>query len=185
MKGDAPFLTVESKEFEEVVHSLHPGATLPAATTISRRSVSLSKKKFAKFQAILAENSSRLSFGLDIWTSPAQDSYLGITVHYIDDDWVLRECLYDFVPFPGQHTGRHIFDVFEKSIGPLYTKIHALAVDNATNNDTFLDNLILNNDKYPRFTQEHHIRCFAHLTLISLPNACSNIVTRSLILSET
>ena len=39
-------------------------------------------------------------------------------------------------------------------------KFLAISVDNATNNDSFIDILI---QKYPGFTKEHHIRCFAHV----------------------
>ena len=50
------------------------------------------------FQDILG----KISFTLDVWTSPSTKSFLAITAHYIDKDWKLRNVLVDFIQIFGK-----------------------------------------------------------------------------------
>ena len=56
-----------------------------------------------------------ISLTLDTWTSPNAISFLGITAHWIDDDWNLIEILADFCKLSGSHTGENIADTFVDS----------------------------------------------------------------------
>jgi hypothetical protein len=51
------------------------------------------------FQDILG----KISFTLDVWTSPSTKSFLAITAHYIDKDWKLRNVLVDFIQIFGKN----------------------------------------------------------------------------------
>jgi len=51
------------------------------------------------FQDILG----KISFTLDIWTSPSTKSFLAITAHYIDKDWKLRNVLVNFIQIFGKN----------------------------------------------------------------------------------
>ena len=52
--------------------------------------------------------SSRVSLTLDLWTSPNRFSFLGITVHWIDDNWQLHTNLLDFKHLKGSHSGENL-----------------------------------------------------------------------------
>lgn len=43
----------------------------------------------------------KISFTIDIWTSPSSKSFLSLTAHYIDNDWKLRNVLVDFIQIFG------------------------------------------------------------------------------------
>jgi len=58
----------------------------------------------------------KLSFTIDGWTSPNVISFLGITCHYIDDDWKIQDILLDFVSFMEPHSGENIANAFAKSL---------------------------------------------------------------------
>ena len=45
-----------------------------------------------KIQGVL-KTTGKLSFTADGWDSMSVDPYLGLTCHFIDDDWVMREIL--------------------------------------------------------------------------------------------
>jgi hypothetical protein len=42
-------------------------------------------------------------------------SFLGITCHWIDDNWMLQQVLIDFIQLSGPHSGDNICEEFEKS----------------------------------------------------------------------
>jgi hypothetical protein len=52
---------------------------------------------------------------LDIWTSHNVVAFLAITMHYIDQDWNLKEKLLDFIDLKGPHSGENLCDAFTKS----------------------------------------------------------------------
>jgi hypothetical protein len=72
------------------------------------------KKKIKFFQ--LKNVPGKLSFTIDGWTSPNVISFLGITCHYVDNDWQIQEVLLDFVSFTGPYSGENIAAVFAKSL---------------------------------------------------------------------
>ena len=43
-------------------------------------------------------------------------SFLGITCHFIDDDWNLRDILVDFVNLEGFHSGENMASAFVKCL---------------------------------------------------------------------
>ena len=52
--------------------------------------------------------SSQISFTFDTWTSKNQISFLGITMHWIDDNWILHHMMLDFCQLSGSHSGENM-----------------------------------------------------------------------------
>jgi hypothetical protein len=52
-------------------------------------------------------------------------SFLGITCHWIDDNWILQQTLIDFIQLSGSHSGDNICEAFEQSCKELmiFTKV--------------------------------------------------------------
>ena len=65
-----------------------------------------------ELKIILNDNSSKLSYTSDIWTSPTQKSYMAVTVHFIDDNWDLKSYIIAFKYVPISHTGVAMANVF-------------------------------------------------------------------------
>jgi len=61
----------------------------------------------------------KISFTIDIWTSPNVISFLGITGHWIDSNWQLQTLTLDFVKLEGPHSGENIAEVFINCIQEL------------------------------------------------------------------
>ncbi|EXX65909.1 hypothetical protein RirG_128790 [Rhizophagus irregularis DAOM 197198w] len=54
----------------------------------------------------LQKISSKVFFTANMWTSTiSSKAYLGLTIHYIDQNWVLWHFLLDIIPFKVCHTG--------------------------------------------------------------------------------
>ena len=48
------------------------------------------------------------SITTDIWSSRHQDSFTGVTVHYLDEDYQLQSHVLDVCEFPKSHTAENI-----------------------------------------------------------------------------
>jgi hypothetical protein len=121
----------------------------------------------ARVRALLRETPGKLSFSVDVWTSANKDAFLGITVHWIDKEWCLRDMLLDFVPLSGPHSGENLCAVFAGVCSDfgILSKLLAVTTDNATNNDTFLAELEgICRQRGIRFTKAgNRVRCIAHV----------------------
>lgn len=69
----------------------------------------------------------------DFWTSISNESFIAVTVHYIDNSYVLRRICLGVLRFVGSHTGEAIVDQLIKLKNDW--KIHQFVIitDNATN----------------------------------------------------
>ena len=78
----------------------------------------------------------KVALTTDIWTSSHNHtSYLGITMHYIDNNWDLKKCILDFIPIEGSHSSRLILDKIINLLQEfnLNNRIISLTTDNGSN----------------------------------------------------
>ena len=54
----------------------------------------------------------KVAFTIDGWTSKYQNSFIGVTAHWIDASWQQCKLLLRFEPINGWHTGQAYMDVF-------------------------------------------------------------------------
>jgi hypothetical protein len=55
---------------------------------------------------------SKISFTMDLWTSPNNKAFVSCTAHYIDKEWNFHELLVDFGLMRGKHEGANIAEGF-------------------------------------------------------------------------
>ncbi|CAG8851706.1 19813_t:CDS:2, partial [Gigaspora margarita] len=89
--------------------------------------------------------SSKLSFISDLWTSPNNKLYISATVHYIDENWALKEIIIDFGLLSGKHNGVNLANGFFWILEDynIVSKFLAITLDNATNNNVFVQELVI------------------------------------------
>ena len=137
---DQPFTTVESAELHKLFLLMNPAAFTPSADTIRSYIMDAFVLEHTKVHDILQvyinfvlyhymylkstntfnQNAPGLiSFTLDTWTSPNAISFLGITAHWIDDNWKLMETLADFHKLSGPHSGENLAEAFMDSCNEL------------------------------------------------------------------
>jgi len=166
---DQPFSATEHPSFTRMIEAANEIVSLPPM--MKRKAIKDNVvKDFASQRKILAEtlssNSSMLSFTLDAWTSKNQLAFLGITVHWIDDDFNLHNTLFDFIKMDGSHTGVNLAKYFVESVKSMGCehKIMAITTDNASNNITMMNEIetqlalmgiTINKESV-------HVRCMAH-----------------------
>ncbi|XP_078436357.1 putative transcriptional regulator tpeD [Wolffia australiana] len=108
----------------------------------------------------------RVSITLDCWTSANRISFIGLTVHWIDTDWKLCECVLAIRQLEGSHTGECLSEIVLEVLAEfkLSEKLCAITTDNASNNTTMM--AILERELRPvnaRFTAKRHVLCIAHV----------------------
>ena len=81
----------------------------------------------------LREIPGKVAFTTDMWTSTLNsESFLGLTIHYIDQDWNFQQFLLDIIPFQIHHTGVNIVNTIVSILNEfnLTNKTLALTTDN-------------------------------------------------------
>jgi hAT family C-terminal dimerisation region len=92
---------------------------------------------------------------------------LAITAHWIDDEWNLCHTLLEFVEFESPHTGDNMAQLVMQTLEfyGLVQKLFCITTDNATNNDTMVEELseALWQKEIHWDPATNHIRCLAHI----------------------
>ncbi|CAB5352179.1 unnamed protein product [Rhizophagus irregularis] len=167
VKNDLPFTYVESEDFRNMISLLHKDAFIPSADTIKNYIMTSFNDSQKKVASILQNTSSKISFTIDAWTSSNNFSFLGITAHWVTENWKLKSFLLDFIKLEGPHSGANIKDAFLKSLKNfnIESKILGVTTDNASNNITFLK--AVESDLSQRYiyydSDDKHVRCLAHI----------------------
>jgi hypothetical protein len=108
----------------------------------------------------------KISLTADIWTSTFNnDAYIGLTIHFVDNDWNLRNFLLDIMSFTTRHTETNIADAIISILREFHIleKTLALTTDNESAmivcRRTIAEELAykLNNQSF------RHYRCSAHI----------------------
>ena len=135
-----PYSFVEDRGFSELMHQLEPRYQIPHQTTFSRSVVpSLYKEARKKVELKLSDvlhNKNKMSLTTDMWTSEANDAYLGLTCHFLLVDFELVSLCLAVEPFTGRHTGVNIASCLKQilrdfNIDP--AAVTAVKTDNASN----------------------------------------------------
>ena len=90
----------------------------------------------AKVKDALKANENKIALTTDAWTSVATEAYLGITCHFISDDWELTSFCLTTMPLEERHTGPNIAAWIEQAVEKFEiptSKIVAVVHDNGSN----------------------------------------------------
>ena len=105
-----PAAIVDVEGFKQLLSFLEPGYVIPLSVylmVIVRWKYAMAKEKLKR---ILAENKTKYSLTTDIWTSFANDAYISLTIHFIDECWEMKSYTLATYSFPEQHTGDNIVE---------------------------------------------------------------------------
>ncbi|CAG7824613.1 unnamed protein product [Allacma fusca] len=169
-----PFLEVESPQFKNMILNVNPKAILDSRYNCVERPNGCPWKRETKTDRGAYDNNSnnwiywsKFSIGLDGWTSPNRIPLLGVTIHWVGDDWTVHEDLLEFKHLLGKHDGRTLCEALVAIFGDFqisFSNILGVTCDNASNNDTLFEYLEKDcKEKNISFeSNKSRIRCFAH-----------------------
>lgn len=150
-----PFSLVENIEFKKFVYLLNPAYKLPSRKTISKSLLpQLLEKAKEKVKTNLI-NAKFIAFTTDGWTSINNDSFVAVTVHFIDTtECVLKSFLLGCFSFEKSHTSDNLSAFLNNCFKEwnISEKIKVAVTDNAAN----MTATISMNKNW------RHIPCLAH-----------------------
>ncbi|GBC12853.2 zinc finger BED domain-containing protein RICESLEEPER 2-like [Rhizophagus irregularis DAOM 181602=DAOM 197198] len=175
---DLPFTIVEGW-LKWILKKVTGGFHLVSADTIRCDIIQYHIDIRITIQKILKETLGKLSLSLDIWTSTVVKSYMGITVHFIDNSWKLQQITLDFIELEGSHTGKNIAEelITVLNLYGISKKINSITTNNASNNDTMFSYLELwAKDNDIDFSENNQqCRCFAHVVNLAVQAALKEL----------
>jgi hypothetical protein len=104
---------------------------------------------------------------------------LGVTAHWIDQNFELKNTILSLVEIHGSHSGQnlasHLLGVLDQF--SLRSKLYCITADNASNNNTLASSL---EDVIPQFSRSEHLNgCMAHVINLGVRD-CLKYFTNSL-----
>ncbi|KAJ6646911.1 putative AC transposase, partial [Pseudolycoriella hygida] len=159
---DQPFTAPQEEAFVELIRTLNPDAHIYSDKTIKKDELTEYLTKFDELKEEIAKVSGKISITMDSWTSKNWIPFLAIRGHWIDDDWNYKSKLLDFAYIEGNHSGEKHSQIFIKCVERLklpFSKILAITLDNASNNDTLFKWLI----EHGLSPERNQVRCMPHI----------------------
>ena len=170
------FKVVEGKAFHKIISILDTQYQIPGRRTVKNIILKQFEKKRKTIADFIKNISRKVALTVDIWSSLKFESFLGITIHFIDENWMLQHFILDVFRFKGSHTGETIANEIYNTLAEfgLETKIIAITTDNGSNmilginilKETLTNNLI-------------HCRCVAHVLNLVVVSGL-NIIEKSI-----
>jgi len=149
-----PFSIVEDNEFKKLINMLNPGYSLPSRKTLSVSLLPVLYNKISEeIKLDINVNAQYVSLTTDAWTSLKNESYMAVTVHFIDKSCELKSYLLQCAKFPERHTSENIKNALLNIVKDwgLQNKVAACTTDNAANVTAAI-----------RLCDWRHLSCFAH-----------------------
>ncbi len=126
-----PFNLVGNKEFQELLSCALPGYILPSRSKFDELLAKRFKEKNEQLKE-LCQNARNVSYTADMWKSAANQYYLSIAVHFVDNNWKLNSVLITTTHVQGSHKKDIIGNIIHAKIAPFLgqnTKIHSGITD--------------------------------------------------------
>jgi hypothetical protein len=127
-----PFYILESKSFKELLLSLHPFFSLPTDEVLEKLLDNIFEIGQIQLREIF-ENVNKISLTTDFWTSRGQYGYIGVTAHWISNDYNPKEAFLTLQHVHYPHTSEVIKEKLKDIIisWNISDKITYITTDNA------------------------------------------------------
>lgn len=135
-KDYQPFRVVEDEGFTDFVRLLSPNYTLPDRHSISKVHIpALYQKCQFEMKELVANEAESVCMTTDCWTSRNNESFMAITIHFIDSKFKLRSVLLGCFEFKEHHIRINLSDKIRNILHEwnLENKIVFAVSDNANN----------------------------------------------------
>ncbi|GAA6106532.1 zinc finger BED domain-containing protein 1 [Tachysurus ichikawai] len=110
-----PLSIVDGQGFREMINTFYPGYTLPSRSHFTKLMEKKYEENFERFKASLKDVKSKIALTTDAWTSIATEAYLGVTCHFINEDWELTSYNLTTMSLEDRHTAENIANWVEKA----------------------------------------------------------------------
>lgn len=111
----------------------------------------------------LQQATSKINISFDLWQSSNDMEFCGVVAHWIDEHQQLKTALLSLPRIIGERTGEAIARIILNvlSFYEIESKVGCFQLDNASNNDTYIDTVALKIKHVKKL--EHRLRCLGHV----------------------
>ncbi len=164
-KDMQPIDTVNDVGFRQMMSKFEPRYTPPDRKTMSTKYLpQMYETERSRVKQLLC-SAKYYACTTDLWTSRAQHAYISLTVHYLDDDFLLKSHLLETKEFPDSHTGVHIAEELKDIL-----QDWSLSLDNNTAFTTDNGSNVVSATNTLQCTR---LPCFSHCLNLAVEKACS------------
>ena len=162
VKDSVPFNAVERPGFKRLLHVLEPRYQVPSKSTFS--SDRMTKLYDATRGNVMVEIKNSVNFyaaTTDMWSSRGMIPYIGFTLHWIDNEWVLRNHTLGTQYVPEDHTAEQLANCIDDMLSDWKlddAKMVAITTDNG--------NIV----KACKNKEWRNITCFGHNLHLAITN---------------
>ncbi|CAG8820860.1 24479_t:CDS:2, partial [Cetraspora pellucida] len=160
-----PFTVVDNIYFVNWIRKLDPRYTLPTRQATKQMIIDEFNYRRERIHLDLAKIPGKVSLTADMWTDINKEAFLGLTIHYLDDNWKLCGFLLDIIPFKVRHTGINMAQAITNILEEfnLHNKCVALTTDNASSMIACSRILASEIEKEFNNLSFSHYRCATHV----------------------
>lgn len=161
-----PASIVEDSGFQKFVSGLDPRYELPSRRKIMRNMLPSEYNSAKASLKKLLEEIEDIALTTDIWTSRQTQTFMCVTAHFINSDWVLKSHVLETVQLKTAHTAHTIASELKRVAEEwsVENKIRMIVTDNASNMTRAVS-----------LVGWRHIPCFAHTINLVVTNSISAI----------
>jgi hypothetical protein len=134
LDGDS-FSSIQSEGFQYFFKKLFPDMIFPNRHTMKDKMISCYINIESKLKQYINEqcNDSKPNITLDMWKSKANDNYLGLTIHFISNEWKLNSIALSLKLVEDSHNKVNISEWIESILKKWNIDPFVMVVDNASN----------------------------------------------------
>jgi len=158
-----PFSIVDSVYFNDFIKKLNPKFQCPSRVTIKKEIISEFDSRRQLVIDYIRNIPGCCSFTTDIWSSLNNEAFIGVTIHYITNEWKLKHFTLEITQITGSHTGAAICEFISNLLEEfnLKEKILSITTDNGSNMVAACR--LLKNDLESTAPNFVHCRCVCHI----------------------
>ncbi|GES96273.1 zinc finger BED domain-containing protein 1-like [Rhizophagus clarus] len=160
-----PFSLVDSIYFIEFIQKLNPKFKCPGCTTLKNEVMFEFNSRRERIIDFVKNIPGRFSITTDIWSSIKNEAFIGVTIHFITNEWKLKHFTLEVLRITGSHTGNAIYEILNKLLEDfdLKQKVISVTTDNGSNMIVACRLLKNDFDAQTPALDFIHSRCICHI----------------------
>jgi hypothetical protein len=176
-----PFNFMEHEIFNKFMKACTPHWKKISRTTVKNDCISTYNIEKKKLKALIC-GLDKVNITTDMWTSAQRVSYMVVTCHFIDSNWVIQKRVLSFCNIPPPYSGVVIANALRSCFEDwgILDKMFSITLDNASANTAAIKNLRDEFELRGLFPSGYggrlfHVRCCAHVINLLVQAGLSTI----------